>query len=183
MAKEKITPSPAGTQTNVDEMAGIMSQENVAPIADTPAKPKMIEVDANVLQNLLDRLADVENKTGEFEKTASQDQIRKIEALRAQGKLVKSVKVRRYNGKFVLAWAVTEDNVWVADGKVYEVQKLDLFFDDNSKENITLAQFTRGALYESYEVLKEARTADGNIEYTLILPGGKNLVIMEKYVN
>jgi hypothetical protein len=78
---------------------------------------------------------------------------------------------------------VTEDNVWVADGKVYEVQKIDLFFEDSSKENVTLAQFTRGASYESYEVLKEARTADGNIEYTLILPGGKNLVIMEKYVN
>lgn len=182
MSKEKLTPSPAGTQTSVNEMAGIMKEENVAPVPEA-AKPKMVEVDANVLQNLMDRLADVESKAGEFEKTASQDQIRKIEALRAQGKLVKSVKIRRFNGKFVLAWAVTEDNVWVADGKVYEVQKLDIFFEDGTKENITLAQFTRGAMYETYEVLKEARTADGNIEYTLILPGGKNLVIMEKYVN
>lgn len=182
MSKEKLTPSPAGTQTSVNDMAGIMKEENVAPVTEV-AKPKMVEVDASVLQDLLDRVANVETKTGEFEKTASQDQIRKIEAMRAKGQLVKSVKIRRFNGKFVLAWAVTEDNVWVADGKVYEVQKLDLFFEDGSKENITLAQFTRGAMYESYEVLKEARTSDGNIEYTLILPGGKNLVIMEKYVN
>ncbi len=171
MAKEK-------NETTTDDVANLMGEQKASE-----TKPKMVEVDAEVLKGILERLNTVEQRAGEFEQTASQDQIRKIEGLRAQGKLVKSVKIRRYNGKLILGWATTEDSVWVADGKLHEVQKLDLFFEDATKENVTLKQFTSGASYEPYEVLKESKTMTGEIEYTLILPGGKNIIIMEKYVN
>lgn len=160
-----------------------------APVVDTQNTPvpapasKKVEVDADVLKGILDRLKEVESKTSEFEQTASQDQIRKIESLRAQGKLIKAVKVRRFEGKLVVGWRTTEDKVWFADGKLNEIQMRDIFFEDGSKVNTSEVQFSRGCTYESYEVLKEAQTATGAIEYTLLLPDGKQMVILHTYVN
>lgn len=146
-------------------------------------KSNKVEVDAEVLKSILDRVKELESKTSEFEQTASQDQIRKIESLRAQGKLIKAVKVRRFEGKLVVGWRTTEDKVWFADGKLNEVQMRDIFFEDGTKVNTSEVQFTRGCTYESYEVLKEAQTATGAIEYTLLLPDGKQMVIIHTYVN
>lgn len=154
-----------------------------AVVQEVPAKSNKVEVDADVLKGILDRLKEVESKATEFEQTASQDQIRKIESLRAQGKLIKAVKIRRYNGKLVVGWRMTEDKVWFADGKLNEIQMHDIFFEDGTKENTSEVQFTRGCTYESYEVLKEAQTSTGAIEYTLLLPDGKQLVVLHTYVN
>lgn len=152
-------------------------------VQEVPAKSNKVEVDAEVLKGILDRVKELESKTSEFEQTASQDQIRKIEAMRAQGKLIKAVKVRRFNGKLVIGWRTTEDKVWFADGKLNEIQMRDIFFEDGTKENTSEVQFTRGCLYESYEVLKEAQTSNGAIEYTLLLPDGQQMVILHTYVN
>jgi hypothetical protein len=177
----KVAPSPVGTQAMVNEMSGVMAPQ--PEVVKEAVKSKMIEVDSEVLAAITARLKDLETKAGEFEQTASQDQIRKIEALRASGKLIKSVKVRHFNERLVLGWATTEDSIWVADGKLHEVQKCDIFFETGDKENMSLAQFTRGTTYKAYEVLKEARTQSGDVELTLITEDGKNIVILDKYVN
>ena len=149
----------------------------------TKSKTTKVEVDVDVLKNLLDKVAVLEEKTNQIEQTSSQDQIRKIEALRAQGKLVKSVKVRRFDGGLVLGWKTLRDNVWVADGKLHEEQDIEVYMDDGTKKETTLLRFGRTVQYESYEVLKEARTGAGEIEFTLMLPDGRELVVNSKYVN
>lgn len=154
-------------------------QPNVPP---TPEK-KTIEVDAQVLENLLAEVRDLKEVTKQIEQTAPQDQIRKIEALRASGKLVKAVKVRRFEGKLVIGWKMIKDNVWMEGGKLHEEQILRVFFEDGAIQEVTLIQFTRGTSYEQYEVIKEAKNADGNIELTVQLPNGKELVIDSRYIN
>lgn len=149
----------------------------------TNKKSDKVEIDKTVLDNILSKLSELEGKTKEFESTASQDQIRKIEALRASGKLVKSVKVRRFNGKLVLAWKMTKDQVWVADGKLHEVQEMDVHYDDGEVESTTLLQFTRGVTYESYEVIEEAKTADGYTKYVVDAGGGKRLEVKSNFIN
>lgn len=165
----------------IKEESALPKEAAPAPVQETVSKK--VEVDADVLKGILDRVKELESKTSEFEQTASQDQIRKIESLRSQGKLVKAVKIRRFNGKLVVGWRMTEDKVWFADGKLNEIQMRDIFFEDGTKENTSEVQFTRGCTYESYEVLKEAQTATGAIEYTLLLPDGKQMVILHTYVN
>jgi hypothetical protein len=96
---------------------------------------------------------------------------------------VKSVKLRRFEGGLVLGWHVVEDRVWVADGKLNEVQNIEVFMEDGTKKPTTLLQFGRACLYEPYEVLKEARTGTGDIEFTIMLPDGKEIVVNSKYVN
>lgn len=142
-----------------------------------------VEVSATVLKDLLDKIATLEQRTKEFEQTAPEDQIRKLDALRATGKLIKSVKVRRLDGELVIGWKIVKDEVWVADGKLHELQELEIYFQNGKKKNMPLLQFSRNVLYESYEVIKEAKTQTGELEFTFMLSDGKEVTINSKYVN
>lgn len=180
MAKKASTTTnanPANTAPPVENNP--ISEGNGAPKQES----KKIEVDATILQDLLNKVSELEEKTKQYEQTATQDQIRKLDALRASGKLVKSVKVRRLNGKLVLGWRNSRDEVWVADEKLHENQYVEVFFEDGEKEEMPLLQFTRQCTYEKYEVLKESKTAEGVLEYTVELPGGKELIVKETFIN
>ena len=188
MAKGKAgagaVPSPQGTQPIIntnEEKTG--ETKPVVPPEVKENKSNKVEVDVDVLQGLIKQVADLEKKTNQIEQTASQDQIRKIEAMRASGKLVKAVKIRRYNNKLVLGWRVIRDEVWLADGKLHEKQDIEVFLDDGTSAETSLLQFTRACLYETYEVIKESKTATGDLEFVIMLNGGKELTINTKYVN
>lgn len=145
-------------------------------------KSNKVEVDKDVLDTILKEISDLKQKTSEFESTASQDQTRKIESMRASGKLVKSVKIRRFDGDLVVGWVTTEDKVWMEGQKLHEIQNIKVF-TDNGEKDTTLVQFTRGCLYETYEVIAETKTVLGDLEMTIMMKDGKKLVINSKYVN
>lgn len=161
----------------------VISQDAGETKAESKKEKNTVEVDASVLETLLQKVADLEKGQKELESTSSQDQIRKIEALRASGKLVKAVKIRRFENKLVTGWKMVKDEVWVADGKLHEEQIFKVFFEDGKDKEVGQIQFTRGCLYESFEVIKEGKTNSGEVEFTVILPDGKELVINNKYVN
>lgn len=168
-------------QTDTGAVTNAAVAPVVAPVTENAAET--VAVEKLVLQRILSELNSLKEQVQQHEQTASQDQIRKIEALRASGKLVKSVKLRRFNGKLVLGWKTVKDNVWVADGKIHEIQEIKVFFEDDSEEDTTLLQFTRGCTYEPYEVIKEAQTATGSVEYVVEVEGGKALTITAQFVN
>jgi len=174
---------PVVKETDLKEEVAELRPEPEVQNAEPAAPSNKVEVDASVLQNILAELNDLKTKQGQLEQTASQDQIRKIEQMRASGKLVKAVKIRRIDGKIVLAWKMVTDDVYYADGKVYEKQEYEVTFEGGEKKVVDIREFTRKGQYESYEVIKEAKLANGTIEYTLQMADGKELVILETYVN
>lgn len=192
------TPSVTGTQPVIktQEEAGATTNDlpkvtvttnpvvtQSTPPEKTETKKKKVEVDSDVLDRILAELGELKTKTSEFEKTASQDQIRKIEALRASGKLVKAVKVRRFNDALVVGWKVLRDRVWVADKQLHEEQDVMVYLNNGTEVETSLREFTRSASYEAYEVIKEAKTFNGEMEYVLLIDGGAELTINGKYVN
>lgn len=191
----KIKPSATGTESVIrtDEFGSTAKPINVveptatAPTTTVPTKAespkKKVEVDADVLDAILKDLSDLKEKTSQYEQTAPQDQIRRIEAMRASGKLVKSVKVRFIDDKAVLGWKMVKNDAYVLNGKLHEDQAFDVFFDDNTKSEMSLLSFTRNAIYKSYEVISEAKTQTGDIMFTILMDGGKELIINAKYVN
>lgn len=179
----KIAPSVTGTQPVVntpDEKPPVVEK---MPVAESPKKEGVVEVSKDVLDSILREISELKTKTEQYEQTASQDQIRKIEAMRASGKLVKSVKLRRFEGKLVLGTKLIRDEVWVADGKLHENQVYEIYFDDGSTNSMSLIQFERGCTYESYEVIKESKTATGDLEFTVMLRDGREMVVNSKFVN
>jgi len=195
--KANVGPSKTGTTplvTTKDETGA--TDTNITGLNSSPAptitttpniptdakKPKKVEVDADALQGILDEIKGLKKTISEIESTSSQDQTRKIEALRASGKLVKAVKVRRFDGDLVLGWATIEDKVWMEGQKLHEVQTLRVFTEGGEKET-TLLNFTRGSMYEQYEVVGETKTHTGDVELKIQLKDGRELIINSKYVN
>jgi hypothetical protein len=182
-ATTKQAPSSTGTEAVIKETeAPVVVPE---PVETPPVveEKKKIEVDADTLAGIISELNELKTNQKQFEDTASQDQIARIERLRASGKLVKAVKLRRVDGKLVLAWKTEIDEVYYADGKIHERQEYKVHFEDGSSKVMPLIQLTRATSYESFEVIKEAKLADGRIEYTLQKPDGEELVVNETYVN
>ncbi len=195
----KLNPSATGTGTQSVVKTADEGGATTQPVRTIPAtipvvtepeapkanvtKSKKIEVDEDVLNKILSELSELKEKTNDFEKTASQDQIRKIEALRASGKLVKAVKIRRFADELVIGWKVTRDRVWVADKQLHEEQDVLVYLNNGTEVQTSLREFTRGAEYEAYEVIGETKTFNGEMEFTVMIEGGNKLIINSKYVN
>lgn len=165
----------------------VIKKEEPKVIPKVEEKKKKVEVDADVLSKIMEEMSDLRKQVNQVESTSSQDQVRKLEALRATGKLVKSVKIRSYLRDgieiMVLGWKTVRDDVWVADGKLHENQIIGVFFADGKEKETPLAEFTRNTKYYSYEVIKEGRLNNGEVEFTVILNDGKEVTINSKFVN
>lgn len=163
------------------------TKEDKAPDKDKSVvkepKSKKVEVDADIMANILAELKDLKVKQREYEASASQDQIAKIERMRGEGKLVKSARVRHIDGKKVVGWKLVTDEVYYADGKVHEKQEYKVIFSDSSDKVMDIRDFTRKTEYQSYDVIKESKDMNGVIEYTMNTEDGEELLIKETFIN
>ena len=189
MSKEKMQPSVTGTESVIRtpeevalETASVVVPQ-VATKAEEPKKGKKVEIDADVLDTILKDLASLKEGQNQLESTAGQDQIRKIEAMRASGKLVKSVKLRFFDGQVMLGYRMTKNNVWVSNGKLNEEQEYEVFFENGETRTMNIGKFATEAIYKPYEVIAESKTQTGDVMFTVMMEGGKEIVINSKYVN
>lgn len=162
------------------------------------ADVKTVAVPEETLKSILSRMEDMEQTIKnqdatigglkeaqkEYEQTASQDQILKIEKLRASGKLVKAVRLNYYDNKLILRWQSTHDDVYVDNtGKEISLQKTKLTFADDTEIEIPQIDLARRKMQREYEVIKEGRTQDGKFMFTVLTEGGKEVEIDSNYVN
>lgn len=171
-----------------------MAEENKTAAVVPPAeeKEKTVPVSEKVLKDILAKMETYQTEISglkeaqkEWESTASQDQIAKIEKLRASGKLVKSIRLNYYDNKLVLSWRSSADDVYIDNtGKEVSVQKTKVTFD-GVKDEVELAQidFARRKMQREYEVIEEGRDRDGNMVYTVTIEGGKEIKIDGRYIN
>jgi hypothetical protein len=168
-----------------------MAEENKQPSVDKEPKEETIPVSKKVLEDILQKMEGYQSEIEtlkqnqkEYEQTASQDQIAKIEKMRASGKLVKSVRVNFYDNKMVVGWRSTMDDVYIDNtGKEVAVQKTELSFSDDKKQEVPQIDFARRKMQREYEVIKEGRDRDGNMIYTILTDGGKEVEIDGRYIN
>lgn len=167
-----------------------MADDNKTPTVDK-AEPKKVEVSETVLKDILAKMEGYQTEITalkdaqkEWEQTASQDQIMKIEKMRAAGKLVKSIRVSFYDNKMVVGWKSTADDVYIDNtGKEVAVQKTMLSFSDGKDVEVAQLDFARRKLSREFEVIKEGRDRDGNMIYTIITDGGKEVEVDGRYIN
>lgn len=107
----------------------------------------------------------------------------RIEELRRQGKLMLNMKLRSVDGKLVVGWRTLQDDVYFADGKLIEVQKVEIWFQDGEKKELTMRQWATMATYVQCEVLAQSTDADGNKFVKVQTPQGETLDINVNFVN
>lgn len=139
-------------------------------------------------QVLMARLATLENENILRAKVDDKNTANRIEELRRSGKLVKSVKVRQVNGKFVRAWKTVKDEVYKdQDGKLIENQIVGLYLmeeeGDDTYIEMPLRQWAVVAAYISCDIMRESRESNGDLYFTVVTREGQEFQIGATYVN
>ena len=168
-----------------------MAETNTTPKVDETPRAKTVEVPETVLKDILDRMenyqlqiSELKEAQKEYEQTASQDQILKIEKMRASGKLVKSVRLNYYDNNLVVGWKSTADDVYIdTTGKEIAVQKTKLKFSDGKEVERPQIDFMRRKMQRQYEVIKEGKDREGMMLYTVMTEGGKEVEVDGRFVN
>ncbi len=152
---------------------------------ETVAVPKeFLESIKQTLENNRLEIEALRKGQADLEKTASPDQIRKIEALRASGKLIKNVKISVLDGKKVEKWVSTVDEVYIDHvlGKEVSRQMTKVFFFDGKDIDISQRDFALRKTMEECEVIEEAKR-DGEIIFKVMTNDNEELKINSRYVN
>lgn len=173
------TPAPA--QQPVDDGA-LVQQESASSNKSAP-KEKMVNIPESTLNTLLARLDSMEATQKLMLQVEDSNKLHKIDNLRRQGKLVKSVKVLKMDGTYVLRWKLKEDEVYFADGKLIEKQTVVVHLEDKTEKVLSMRQWAASQVFEAFEVIGENRDADGQVFLKLKNTQGKELQIDVNYVN
>lgn len=162
-------------------------ENNTQPPVESPktpeAKKETVTLSVEAFTEMMNRIAKLEADSKAILDTADKKQLSKIEEMRRSGKLVKDIKLRTIDDKIVIGWKTLEDEVYFADGKLIENQKIQVFFEDTSDKTLSMRQWAALPAYRSFEVIKEARAENGQIFYTVRREDGKELEIDQTYVN
>lgn len=154
-----------------------------------PAAPKAVQSDGSVTLSkqdfdaLMARIAGLETTQGLMLKVEDKNKIMEIERLRASGKLVKSVKVRRVGDKYVIGWRTLEDDVYMQEGKLIERQRTEVFFKDGEKKEYFMRDWTNAFIFVPFEVTRESKDENGEMFFTVRHETGETFEINIKYVN
>jgi len=167
-----------------------MAEENKTPPVVPEAngkgkKEETVTISKDQFNLILEEIQKLKEGQKELVDTSSPDQIKKIEAIRAKGGLVKSVKIASINGKLVESWVTSknESHVDPLTGKSVFKHSSNYKFFDGKTEEIDQTVFARTRVMESFEVIKEGKDKVGNIIFTVTTKDGKEFDIDSRYIN
>lgn len=185
-----------------------MEPENTSnsEVPSLPANPETIEpapaaeihtdtsgnvnVPADQWTAMMARLQRLEDEDAFRAKTEDKNRANQIDALRRSGKLLKSVKVRTLQGKFVRMWKkLLIDEVYKdEDGKLKEKQSVGLYLmeeagQDDTYVEMPLRQWAVVAEYVPCEVVRESKEENGDLYLTVRTKEGQEFQINVIYVN
>lgn len=163
----------------VEEPVGYAHSTNeLAPESDT------VTVSSEAFNAMMKRLGDLEETQRLQLQVTDKSKIKQIEDLRRSGKLVKEVKIRKYANKYIVGWKTVMDEVYKDEnGRLIEKQMIELWFDDDTKTEMSMRQWASAPEYIKFEVKAETRDEDGNLFFKCIGPDGKELEMNVSFVN
>jgi hypothetical protein len=173
--KENLTTNPV-----VKDSDPIVNKDNGKTKAE-----KTVTLTQEQFDLILNEIQTLKKGQKTLEDTSSPDQIKRIEAIRAKGGLVKSVKIAEIDGKLVSSWESTADEVYIdhAIGKEVSKQMTKLNFFDGGNKEISQTEFARRKVMKSFEVIKEGKNKVGAIVLTVTTEDGKEFDIDSRFIN
>lgn len=153
---------------------------------EEPKKKGTIEIDEDVLSKLLRRVDKLEDDNKILREVADKNRLGRVEELRAQGKLVKSVNLNTYEGKVIIGWKKIKDDVYQdQQGRLHEDQIVGLIFEGEKGvgKEMDIRSFSRLLVKIPCEVIEEGKDKEGNINFTVQTKDGRTIKIDSKFVN
>lgn len=193
---EETNNIPGASESNTPISQPEESAPEIGPTempipAEVPIAPEQdgsITIPAADWQVVMSRLATLENENRIRTLVDDKNTSNKIEELRRAGKLVKSVKVRQVNGRFVRAWKTVKDEVYKdQEGKLIENQIVGLYLmeeeGDDTYIEMNLRQWAVVPAYIPCEITRESRESNGELYFTVRTNDGLEFQIGSTYVN
>lgn len=153
---------------------------------DEKKKGKTVEVDADVLDRILKTVESQGEKIKILTEVADKNRLTRVEEMRAQGKLVKKVKLNTYEGKIIIGWKKIKDDVWIdQEGRLHEDQIVGLVFEGEKEvgKELDVRSFSRLIVKVPVEVLEESKDRDGNTNFLVRTEDGREIKIDSNFIN
>lgn len=150
---------------------------------EAPRTDPGVTLSTEAFNALMARLSSLEDTTKAMFDVQDKSKLLKIEQMRRDGKLVKDIKLRVLEGKVVVGWKTVQDEVYFADGKLIENQKVAVYLEDKTQKELSMRQWASLPAYQAFEVVKESRSENGQIFYTVRREDGRELEIDITYIN
>lgn len=156
--------------------------------AFTPAKDT-IEVTKAELQAMMDRLASVEADNKRLLDAVDRNRLAKADAKAASGvPLIPEMRLSRMkkDGPIIIAWKLTRNDSFMDGNKAVENQRIEIFYEDGTQEEIPFIAFVRGRISDSETGELVSRTKDestGEESVTLRLSDGRKVTVGIAFVN
>ena len=161
---------------------------------DKKKKGKKVEVDEDLLKKLIDIN---EKNTKEIERLAKREKIlteaadlkrlTKVEELRNQGKLIKSVNLACIDEKYVIFSKTLKNNVYFVqrNGNLEHVadQLIEYTFNDGSTAEYAPGVFSSMRKQVACEVIEESKNRDGETLLTVQTPDGEEIKVGLLFIN
>ena len=161
-------------------------ESSLAPVSAPVKEKEMVQVPKDVLQTLLTRVEKVENDNQILREVADKNRLGRVEEMRAQGKLVKSVNLNTFEGKIIVGWRKIKDDVYLdTQGRLHEDQVVGLIFQGETEvgKEMDIRSFGRLLVKIPAEVIEEGKDKEGNINFTVQTKDGREVKIDSKFVN
>lgn len=187
----EIAPSPLGNDAN----AGAAS---IAGGEEKPEKKgKTVEIEESVLEKILKKQEDADELAKKqaieieiLREVADKGRLNKADQTRADGKLLKTVRLSKLGDKYVVGWKRIKDEVYTDErGVIHEDQVVEYYFHNIDKENPSVPEqmsdvkFSRNRRQEDCEVVGENKDRDGKFTYIVLTKTGLELPIDITFIN
>jgi hypothetical protein len=164
---------------------------------DEKPKRKMVEVPEDVLQKIIDKQEAQEKEMEKLKKdneilreVADKGRLNRADQARADGKIMRIVRVSKLGENYVNGWKRIKDEVYTDErGVIHEDQVVEYYFHSIDKNNPIESQqmsdvkFSRNRKQEECEVISETKDKDGKITYVILTKKGLELPIDITFVN
>lgn len=191
---EEIKKSPLDQEeTKAPVGTGIGTTSNSAEIKPPKEKKKeTVEVEKDVLERILATVEKQGEKIKILTEVADKNRLTRVEELRAQGKLVKKVKLNYMDGNLIIGWKTIKDEVYFdQDKRLHEEQIIGLYFEQEIVDGQEL-QLGKEMPYQTFgrlvtkvpvEVIEEGKDRDGNTNFVVETDDGRKIKIDSRFVN
>lgn len=164
-----------------------MDTQNTTPALEP--KPKTVEVNEDALQQLIKTVEDQQKRISMLTEVADKGRM-DLWQRRHQAPMLKKVHLTTYNGKTVVGWRMTANEVYQnpLTGAWHEKQEVEVLYEDNGKEVLPYKIFMTQSEKLPATVLSTVRDSEGNETLTVEVetqPGQppKKLVIGSRFIN
>lgn len=156
-------------------------------------KKETVEVEKDVLERILQTVEKQGEQLKILREVADKNRLTRVEELRAQGKLVKKVKLNYMDDKLIIGWKTIKDDVYFdQDKRLHEEQIIGLYFEQEKPEEGEQLKIGQEMAYQNFarlvkkvlvEVVEEGKDRDGNINFVVETEDGKQIKIDSRFVN